>query len=340
MAVVSPSWGGPGDFPARYGVGKRQLEEALGVEVVEMPHALASDADVYARPDLRAADLEAAFSDPSIRGIVASIGGDDAIRILPHLDLGAIRANPKPLLGYSDTTVLHFACLAAGVRSYYGPSVMAGFGENAGPFRYLLESVERTLFTAEPIGEIMAHAGGFTAEVLDWASPALQHRPRSLQPAEGRRRLVGAGTARGRLIGGCAEVLDWLRGTPIFPPLGVFDGAILFYETSEESSSPLLVTRMLRALAACGVLERLNGMIVGRWGGLPDSTLFSALDAAVADVVAGELGLAYPVLAGLDFGHTDPYFTIPYGAEAEIDSDRLTLTILEPGVRHENATKR
>jgi muramoyltetrapeptide carboxypeptidase LdcA involved in peptidoglycan recycling len=333
LAVVSPSWAGPGEFPDRYRAGKRQLEEALGVDVVAMPHALASDAEVYARPDLRARDLLSAFADPTIHGIVASIGGDDAIRTLRHLDHSLIRANPKPLVGYSDTTAIHFACLAAGIRSYYGPSVMAGFGENAGPFRYLIESVKRTLFTAEPIGEIAAHTDGFAVDVLDWADPALQDQSRRLQPPEGRRLLGGSGIARGRLIGGCAEVIDWLRGSAVFPALDVFDEAILFYETSAESSSPLLVTRMLRALGACGVLERLNAIIVGRWGGLPDTALFPALDVAVTDVVVGELGLGYPILAGLDFGHTDPYFTIPYGAEAEVDSDRLALTILEPGVR-------
>ena len=79
-----------------------------------------------------AADLMEAFADPSIAGIITSIGGDDSIRLIPHLDLAVIAANPKVFLGFSDTTTLHFACLAAGVTSFYGPAVMAGFGENAG----------------------------------------------------------------------------------------------------------------------------------------------------------------------------------------------------------------
>ena len=131
VAAVSPSWGGPSVFPDRYRAGKRQFEAIFGVEIVEMPHTLAP-ADYIARhPKARADDLMQAFSDPSIAGIVSTIGGDDSIRLLPHLDLDALRQNPKIFIGFSDTTALHFACITAGLRSFYGPSLMAGFAENA-----------------------------------------------------------------------------------------------------------------------------------------------------------------------------------------------------------------
>jgi hypothetical protein len=84
-AAVSLSWGGPGTFPHRYQAGKRQLEETFGVRVVETPHAL-RDAEWLSRnPKARADDLMEAFSDPSVRGIISTIGGDDSIRILRHL---------------------------------------------------------------------------------------------------------------------------------------------------------------------------------------------------------------------------------------------------------------
>ena len=157
--------------------------------VVPMPHALADPELVGRRPDLRAADLMAAFADPSIAGIVATIGGEDAIRLLRHLDLDVIAAHPKPLLGYSDTTVVHLACLAAGVRSYYGPSVLSGFAENGGAPPYLVDSVRRTLFEAEPIGPVEPNPAGWTTEHLDWGDPANQAVRRRLQPPEGRRAL-------------------------------------------------------------------------------------------------------------------------------------------------------
>ena len=94
VAVVSPSWGGPATVPSRYAAGKRQLKETFGVKVVEMPNALASADYLAKHPEVRAADLMQAFADPSIAGIIATIGGDDSIRFLPHLDLQVFRDNP------------------------------------------------------------------------------------------------------------------------------------------------------------------------------------------------------------------------------------------------------
>ncbi len=86
LAAVSLSWGGPSVYPHRYQAGKRQLEEAFKVEVIEMPHTL-SDADwLQQNPQARAADLMQAFADPAIDGIISTIGGDDSIRILPYID--------------------------------------------------------------------------------------------------------------------------------------------------------------------------------------------------------------------------------------------------------------
>jgi hypothetical protein len=94
----------------RYEAGKSYLVTAFGLDVVEMPNALRDARFLYENPTARADDLMRAFADKSIAAIVASIGGDDAIRLMPHIDLGAIRDNPKILLGYSDPTVLHFGC--------------------------------------------------------------------------------------------------------------------------------------------------------------------------------------------------------------------------------------
>ena len=74
------------------------------------------------------------------------------MRVLPHLDLDAIAANPKIYLGYSDSTSIHFGLRMAGVTSFYGPTVMAGFAENVEPFAYTLDAVRRTLFETAPVG--------------------------------------------------------------------------------------------------------------------------------------------------------------------------------------------
>ena len=73
-------------------------------------------------------------------------------------------------MGYSDTTVTHFACLAANLKSFYGPAFMSGFAENGGMHRYLVDSVRRTLFSDAPVGEVQPNTDGWTVERLDWAT--------------------------------------------------------------------------------------------------------------------------------------------------------------------------
>src|SRR5919197_6505074 len=95
IATVSLSWGGPSVFPYRYQIGIQQLKDEFDLEVVEMPNTL-RDADWLARnPKARADDLMQAFADSLIKGIFATIGGSDSIRLLPYLDLDIIRNNPK-----------------------------------------------------------------------------------------------------------------------------------------------------------------------------------------------------------------------------------------------------
>ena len=328
VCAVSLSWGGPGAFPLRYAAGKRQLEEAFGLQLVESPHALADPDWLAAHPQARADDLMEAFADDSIRGIISTIGGDDSIRLLPFLDLEVIRKHPKIFMGYSDSTVTHFACLKAGVVSFYGPSIMAGFAENGGIFPYTLASLRRTLFSTEPMGELHSNPDGWTSEVLSWHDPANQQQRRRLRPCTGWRWVQGQGIARGPLIGGCLEVLDWLRGTSVWPELSVWQGAILFLETSEDEPSPGAVGRMLRALAACGMLGRVAGILIGRPHGQETDPVDH--DDAILQVVAHEQGLAdLPIVSAMDFGHTDPMMVLPYGVVAEIDCDNRRVSIIE-----------
>jgi muramoyltetrapeptide carboxypeptidase LdcA involved in peptidoglycan recycling len=333
VAAISLSWGGPGVFPHRYEVGKRQLEAALGVTVVETPHARRDDDWLWRNPQARADDLMVAFADPSIKAIFSTIGGNDSIRILPYLDLDLMRANPKIFMGFSDTTITHLACFKAGLVSFYGPAIMAGFGENGGLFSYMLDSVRRTICSAQPIGEIRPNMDGWTVEFLDWANPAHQEQKRTLTPSTGWHWLQGRGVQRGRLLGGCLEVLDWLRGADFWPAAEQWQDAILFLEASEEAPPVQWVTYMLRSLAAVGVLQRIAGLLYARPGGQIPPARFVEYDEAIRKVVVEEEGMhELPIITQMDFGHTDPIFVLPYGLLAEIDCDRRRFSILESGV--------
>lgn len=330
LASVSLSWGGAATFPNRYRAGKQQLEAAFSVHVVEMPHTLRDAEWLSQHPQARADDLMQAFCDPSIKAIISTIGGDDSIRILPYLDLEIIRSHPKIFMGYSDTTATHLACFKAGLCSFYGPSIMAGFAENGGLFPYMSASVKKTLFSCDPVGKIQPNQDGWTSEHLEWGIPENQQRKRTLQPCSGWKFLQGKGIHRGHLLGGCFEVLDWLRGTDFFPGLEQWRGAILFLETSEEAPSPSIIKRGLRSLAATGILSVLTGIIVGRPGGNIPVVDFKQYDETLLEVVRDEQGLdELPIITQMDFGHSDPMFILPYGAIAEIDCTQKNFSILE-----------
>ena len=332
VAIVSPSWAGANVYPERYRAGISQLEAEFGLIAVEAPHAMLSVAENADNPQKRAADINWAVNNKEIKAIIPVIGGDDAVRLLPFLDYAAIRANPKILLGYSDTTALHLAFWHAGVRSIYGPTIMAGgFAENGGMFDYFKESVRKTLFSSEVIGEIKPNTAGWTDEELPWKDPHNQDIKRALKKSTGVKVLQGNKKVRGRLFGGCIEVLEMLKGTPVWPDKEFFNNTILFLETSEEAPSLDYVVRVLRNYAATGILEKVSGIIVGRGANLPEDEQ-DRYDIAFSHVLQKECHSDIPVLSQMDFGHTDPMFLLPYGAEAEIDPANGTFAILESAV--------
>ena len=105
-----------------------------------------------ADPRARADDINAAFADPGIRAVIASIGGDESIRLLPYLDAQTIAANPKVLLGYSDITTLLVAVRGMGMVTFYGPTVMSGLAQAATLPPPFLDHVRSMLF--EPADEL------------------------------------------------------------------------------------------------------------------------------------------------------------------------------------------
>jgi muramoyltetrapeptide carboxypeptidase LdcA involved in peptidoglycan recycling len=332
IATVSLSWGGPSVFPHRYQIGVQQLQQEFDLQVIEMPNALKPADWLSKNPKARADDLMQAFSDSSIKGIFSAIGGEDSIRLLPFIDYDIIHNNPKIFLGYSDTTISHLICYKAGLVSFYGSSIMGEFAENGGIFPYMVQSLRRTLFSSDVIGEVKPNTEGWTVERVDWGDSENQNIKRKLNPSTGWKFLQGTGIRRGHLIGGCLEVFDWTRGTELFPTN--WQDAILFIETSEDAPPPAYVRYTLRAFAALGVLNQLSGILFGRPGGhqVPIED-YEKYDEAILDVVHDELGLIdLPIITHMDFGHTSPIFVLPYGIQAEIDCDNQRFSILENAV--------
>lgn len=328
VATVSLSWGGAGDKEIlwRYYQGKERLEKVFGLEVVEMPNTLKGSEFVYANPRERAKDLMHAFSDSSVKAIVACIGGNDSIRMLPYIDFDVIRSNPKIFTGYSDSTVTHFICMKAGISSFYGPALLSDFAENIEMPQYTIDSVKRTFFSNEAIGSIST-SPMWTGEYLEWL-PENKDISRKFVPNSGYGLVQGEGKARGRLIGGCVEVISFLKGTALFPQIDCFDDAILFLETSEEFPPPWFVEHELRWYGTMGILNSINGII---WGKPMGEVNYNEYKEVIKKVLSEFSCGGMPVLYNASFGHNEPKTILPYGALAEIDCNNMSFSILESG---------
>jgi muramoyltetrapeptide carboxypeptidase LdcA involved in peptidoglycan recycling len=334
VAVLSPSWGGPSRFPAVHELGLKNLREVFGLRVKEYPTARMDADELYRNPRCRAEDIHAAFADTNVQGIIATIGGDDSVRLLPYLDEETIRRNPKILMGYSDTTtLLSFLNHRLGLVTFNGPSIMAGFAQLRHLPAAFTDHVREMLIEPKPTYTYQPYSL-WTNEYVDWGTPGYNGETKPLQAnVDGWQWLQGAGAVRGRLFGGCIEVLEFMKSTRFWPAPEFWQGRILFLETSEDKPSVSQVKYMLRNYGMQGVFDGLAALLIGR---ARDYTVEEKqeLYRQVVAVVAGEFGRTdLPIVANMDFGHTDPQFILPLGVAAEVDCEQHTFRLLEPAVR-------
>jgi len=331
VAVLSPSWGGPSRFPHVFDMGLRNLEEVFGLTIKEYPTAR-MDADVtYKNPKLRAEDLNNAFADREVSGIITSLGGDDSVRILPYLDLDTILANPKILMGFSDTAVLNSYLCSRGLVTYNGPAVMAGFAQTRHLPAEFKRHVNDLLFEPSEIYMYAPYAQ-WANQYVDWDTPGYEGLRDMADNTEGWNWIQGSGVVQGTLFGGCIEVFEFMKGTAFWPGEGFFDGKILFFETSEDKPTVSNVKFMLRNYGSMGVLSKIRAILFGRARSYSDHEKVD-LQNMIIQIVAGEFDLPdMPIVTNMDFGHTDPQFILPLGIQAEIDCAAKTFRLLESAV--------
>ena len=332
IGVVSPSWGGPAVFPHIYDEGVRVLIEELGFKVKEFTYTRADAELIYRNPKLRAEDINNAFLDREVKGVIASIGGDDSVRILPDLDREAIIANPKFFMGYSDTTTLSTYLNQLGLVTFNGPSVMAGFSQ-WNSFGDDFKNHIRLLLTGDTTNYIYPEFNLWADGYLDWNDKENIGKVAAFQASDGWRWLQGRSIVRGTLFGGCIEVLEFMKGTDFWAPPEFWNDKILFFETSEEKPTVTNVKRMLRNYGSQGIFEKISGVLFGRARGYSNDEK-KQLDDALVSVVKNEFGQPeIPIISNMDFGHTDPQIILPLGIDAEINCHDKTFMLLESALR-------
>lgn len=326
IAVISPSAGLPHVFPWVYEQGLERIKEVFQLEPVEFPSARQSPEYLSKNPKARADDINAAFADPSIKGIIATIGGNDQIRILPYLNKDIISANPKIFMGYSDCTNLHLFLWNLGIISYYGGAVMTQFAMGGGMQEYTINSIKKALFN-NSIGEVFAASEWSDAD-LDWADRQNLARKRPMYKSDGWHWHNNQhGIIQGQLWGGCLEVLSFhLSVRKYLPEFEKLDGTILFIETSEEMPAQEFVYCFIAALAEIGLLKKFKAILMaypkGQFCGQQPPEGREAFILNQQNAVTNALrdyGLNVPVIFNMNFGHTDPQLIIPNGGSVTIN---------------------
>lgn len=246
-----------------------------------------------ASPELRAADLHSAFADPGVDAIWCTRGGSTAWQLLPLLDAELIRANPKPLIGFSDVTTLHlFLQQRCGLVSYHGPTANRTLrwkeGKDTFSWPALLAALEmgEELPILDPPGEEIA--------------------------------LLRPGRAEGELIGGNLSLVAASVGTPWQVESA---GRILFLEDVGEAVYSL--ERMLCKLKYAGILDAASGILLGAFTSCRNAYRSDyGPEALLRDFFADH---GKPVLYNCRSAHCDPMLTLPMGARCVMENGMVTV---------------
>jgi len=330
VAVVSAGSGLPGLLPLPFELGLKRLREDFGLRVVEYP----TTRRMGSSPEDRAADLHSAFADPEIKAVIASIGGADQIRVLPHLDRELLRANPKPFFGYSDNTNFLMFLANAGVVGYHGGSVMVEFGRPRGMHPLTEASLRAALFTS---GEFeltpAARVGTVTGR---WEDPATFDVEPESEDAEPWSWYNADRVVEGRTWGGSLEITSHLvLADREIRPVAEYAGQVLFLETCEELPRATDVFYTLRSLGERGLLRQFPAVLIGRakaWSfdEPNDATQRADYRRAQKEAILSVLKDYAPdalAVFDVDLGHTDPQQVIPYGGTVRIDGPGRRITV-------------
>lgn len=282
IAVVSPA----GRMARRCDTAKiRQRLESWGLHVKFGEHYADRTRPYFAGSDAeRAADLQRAIDDPSVRAILAFRGGYGSVRLLPLLDLTPLREDPKWIAGFSDITTLHLALRRLGIESIHGQMPAAfRFDDDAKEEAASSEALRRALF-----GEL---------ERID-----LPPHPCNIP-----------GEASGRLAGGNLAVICAAAGTP--EELRTDTPTVLFIE--EVGEFLFRIDRMMQSLERSGRLRTLRAVVVGHFTDIMGCERFGAEDPCeVLDAYLRPLGI--PVIYGFPAGHEDPNLSLYLGREVTV----------------------
>lgn len=294
----------------------KRLEE-MGLKVFFSKNAEEKDEFDSSSIGSRVSDLNEAFSDKNVKGILTVVGGFNVNQILKYLDYAVIKDNPKILCGYSDITALGNAIYhKTGLVNYSGPH-FSTFGMMK-EFDHTLEYFKKCLMREVAFG---------IEPSREWSDDQwyLDQEKRDFIENDGYL-MINEGEAEGKIIGGNLCTLNLLQGTEFMPSL---EGSVLFLEDDDASGDLFDVEfdRNLQSLIHLPDFRGVAGIVVGRF---QKKGYISPEKFAKIIKTKKELD-NLPVIYGADFGHTQPMVTFPIGGTAKLSADgnNIKLEILK-----------
>lgn len=292
----------------------RELAEkrlnALGFNVSFGQHAFERDEFGSSSVQSRVADLHDAFTDPNVDLVMAAFGGANSNELLPYIDYELIKNNQKIFCAFSDITALQDALFKkSNLINLYGPC-FSHFAMKQG-FDY----IEKAFINIVKYKQ-------FEFDVVDsedWSDDKWHknQEDRHFMNNPGRE-VLRSGHAEGVIVGGNIGTLPLLFGTQYMPDL---TDKILFLE--DDGMSIDLFKRNFASLSQQSNFDKIKGVVIGRFRNNSDFTSDRLRKFFNDHVKLGQI----PVITGLDFGHTMPYFVFPIGGRASIDTEKNTIKI-------------
>jgi len=291
-------------------IAKKRLEN-LGFRVTFGKHILENDEFYSSSVSSRVSDFHDAFSDKNVKAIMTTIGGFNSNELLTHIDWDIVRSNQKMFFGYSDTTSLHNAIRAMTHQiTYYGPCYSSFKMDE-------LQEYQTTEWLRAALNN------SFDLEPSDvWISDLWFDKSLPRHPLTNKWKVYTLGEATGISTGGNIQTYCLQAGTRFFPET---QNPIVFIEQA-EGGSPLEFSRELAQIVQ--IHNDIKALVIGRFptvNAMNDEKLQSVLDKF-------PILKKIPVIYDLDFGHTQPIFTVPLGQSIKVSatsSDNIEVSLQE-----------
>ncbi len=296
-------------------IATKRLED-LGFKVTFGNHVDEIDDFKSSSVKSRVDDFHAAFSDPNVKGILTVIGGFNCNQMLDYIDWEMVKQNPKVLCGFSDITALTNAIFArTGNVAYLGPHY-SSFGQKL-HFDYTLDYFKKVCMNDQPFDVVASESWSDDHWHVDQDARDLVENPGIL--------VINEGQAEGTAIGGNLCTFNLLQGTKYMPSM---ENSILFAEDDVIGNGWDFAEfdRNLQTLIQMPDFKGVKAIVIGRFQ--KESVINNDL---LRQIIKSKKELDHlPVIAGVDFGHTDPKITIPIGGTVSIDTTLASkITIIQ-----------